>query len=228
MQLKKAYPQSLKNQRFVSVENTEFTYLSSCLTRNSVWEDEKFSFTKKVSSNQFTKSPTTRLFIFRLSLLVKSQFHEIFVTFPHARRRKHSVENSCVCTCTTVWKSQKFSLTLFWQKFRESNVFTIQITTEHTVRFYLRFSGLDLDGLQLCICEILRFTYFPCVYQIFLNIFVIVIFPAGSVQRSELIGDRTYQNRAKNGQNLVNFGLLGWPNPRLSAAKLFIESWLYS
>ena len=30
----------------------------------------------------------------------------------------------------TVWKLRKFSLTLFWQKFRESNVFTKEITKE--------------------------------------------------------------------------------------------------
>ena len=30
----------------------------------------------------------------------------------------------------TVWKLRKFSLKLFWQKFRESNVFTKEITKE--------------------------------------------------------------------------------------------------
>ena len=28
----------------------------------------------------------------------------------------------------TVWKLRKFALTLFWQKFRENNVFTKEIT----------------------------------------------------------------------------------------------------
>ena len=39
----------------------------------------------------------------------------------------NSVESSRV---STVWKFWKFSLTLFWQKFRESNGFTKQITKE--------------------------------------------------------------------------------------------------
>ena len=37
-------------------------------------------------------------------------------------------ENSSNQSCAfTVWKLRKFSLTLFWQKFRESNVFTKEL-----------------------------------------------------------------------------------------------------
>ena len=44
-------------------------------------------------------------------------------------RAQHSVEITEIYShAFTVWKLQKFSLTLFWQKFRESNGFTKEIT----------------------------------------------------------------------------------------------------
>ena len=41
-------------------------------------------------------------------------------TFPHCAVVVYV--NSVYCQYATVWKLRKFSLTLFWQKFRESNV----------------------------------------------------------------------------------------------------------
>ena len=57
-----------------------------------------------------------------LRKLQKSWFNEIFFG-----ETKFFVFSTL---CVTVWKLQKFSLTPFWQKFRESNCFTKEITKE--------------------------------------------------------------------------------------------------
>ena len=49
-----------------------------------------------------------------------------FRTFPHCDCVMHTVHTMRY----TVWKLQKFTLTLFWQKIRESNAFTKWITKE--------------------------------------------------------------------------------------------------
>ena len=60
---------------------------------------------------------------FSLKKLLKNWFHgkkfrwERILRFPH-------------CALCTVWKLRKFSLTLFWQKFRETNSLTKEITKE--------------------------------------------------------------------------------------------------
>ena len=42
---------------------------------------------------------------------------------------RENFHNFHTVSCT-VWKLREFSLTLFWQKFRESNVYTKEITNE--------------------------------------------------------------------------------------------------
>ena len=79
-----------------------------------------------------------------------------FFVFPH-------------CAMCTVWKLQKFSLTHFWQKFRESNGFTKWITKELIWRniflvrvnfefFYKVILQLDLHSyhiLLMLLCQLL-------------------------------------------------------------------------
>ena len=42
--------------------------------------------------------------------------------------------------CTAVWKLRKFTLTRFWQKFRESNGFTIKVTRVDLTKYYFGVS----------------------------------------------------------------------------------------
>ena len=49
---------------------------------------------------------------------------------PNLISRKISVAVKFSSLHNTVWKLQKFTLTLFWQKIRESSAFTKQITKE--------------------------------------------------------------------------------------------------
>ena len=56
---------------------------------------------------------------------------------------------STLSPCTLVWKLQKFIITLFWQKFRESNGFTniIELLTELSCKngFYQERGPKDPD-----------------------------------------------------------------------------------
>ena len=68
-------------------------------------------------SNLFSKTVAFTKFLPKTSEAISAQ-HSV-----------HSVEKWKMY-CYTVWKLQKFTLTYFWQKFRESNVFTKGNTKE--------------------------------------------------------------------------------------------------
>ena len=71
---------------------------------------------RKISSNRlfsifFSKNVSFTKFFQKYVTVNFRNFHTVYYLF-------------------TVWKLRKFTLTHFWQKFRETNVFTIEITKE--------------------------------------------------------------------------------------------------
>ena len=84
------------------------------------------------------------------------------------------------CNCT-VWKLRKFTLTLIWQKFRESNIFTKELT-QHIVensKFYChiflqRFREIDSFTKEFyskmiwrkIICVAVNLSFFHCVHKL--------------------------------------------------------------
>ena len=84
----------------------QFYYLKKL--PNSWFDDKKFSVRVNFSFFHTNQSGNYRNLLSRI-------FDKIFVKVTVLL--KHSVES-------TAWKLRKFSLVLFWQKFRESNIFT--------------------------------------------------------------------------------------------------------
>ena len=75
---------------------------------------------------------------------------------------RHFMVVSRNCTLSTVvWNLRKFSLTLFWQKFRESNVFTKEITNKLISRNFF----FDKEGEFLVFYTAILEIYF-CKYYV--------------------------------------------------------------
>ena len=78
---------------------------------HSVEKREILSHQKNISSNQLFSNLFSKTVTFT-KFLLKIRESKFFI-FPQ---------------CVTVWKLREFSLTHFWQKFRESNSFAKEIT----------------------------------------------------------------------------------------------------
>ena len=94
-----------------------FTVLPSI---NSIFRHIKVSDLKKCCSRNKKLDQIAYWLYYKLENFGKfdGQFHE----------KNRQIE--CYNSTPTVWKLREFSLTHFWQKIRESNVFTKEITRE--------------------------------------------------------------------------------------------------
>ena len=89
-----------------------FYHLFYKLVHHSVEKWKIYSHWRKISSNQLFSNFFSKTVTFTKFLSKKCERE--FLVFPHS---------------LTVWKLHKFSLTLFCQKFRETNGFTKEIIT---------------------------------------------------------------------------------------------------
>ena len=95
-----------------SVENREIP----SHRKNIPWWNQLFSnlLVTSLLSRNFCQKSVSENFLF---------FHTMVWKVPITIFTEKSIFSPC-----TVWKLPKFALTLFWQKFRQSNSFTVEIT----------------------------------------------------------------------------------------------------
>ena len=97
-----------------------FTFLSLYFVTLKM---HRISWIGKLASMEFELNSTMSVELGKRPLTFRrSHLSKVCLHFQSAVYSK----NDCLCLghCTTVWWLRKFVLTLFWQNFRESNVFT--------------------------------------------------------------------------------------------------------
>ena len=106
-------------QLFSSLFSKRFTYFHVIFAKNA-WERISVIFTLWVEKHEM---PSHRNFFREISSFVTSL---VKMMLPRSFCQKYVRVNfrHFHCLRVTVWKLRKFAVTLIWQKFRESNVFT--------------------------------------------------------------------------------------------------------